>query len=75
MDLLVNGTPLARGEVVIVDEQFGLRVTEIVEGDDPAAPRLGEVESRGAGGDQIDADGEGGVAGGDPIDSDPAVQE
>jgi flagellar motor switch protein FliN len=33
VDLLVNGTPIARGEVVVVDEQFGLRVTEIVEGD------------------------------------------
>ncbi len=31
VDLLVNGTPIARGEVVVVDEQFGLRVTEIVE--------------------------------------------
>ena len=29
-DLLVNGTLLARGEVVVVDEAFGLRVTEIV---------------------------------------------
>jgi flagellar motor switch protein FliN/FliY len=29
-DLLVNGTLLARGEVVVVDENFGLRVTEIV---------------------------------------------
>jgi flagellar motor switch protein FliN len=37
VDLLVNGTPIARGEVVVVDEQFGLRVTEIVEGD-PVAP-------------------------------------
>jgi flagellar motor switch protein FliN len=33
VDLLVNGTPIARGEVVVVDEQFGLRVTEVVEGD------------------------------------------
>jgi flagellar motor switch protein FliN len=33
VDLLVNGTPIARGEVVIIDEEFGLRVTEIVEGD------------------------------------------
>jgi flagellar motor switch protein FliN/FliY len=33
VDLLVNGTPIARGEVVVVDEQFGLRVTEILEGD------------------------------------------
>jgi len=44
VDLLVNGTPIARGEVVVVEEQFGLRVTEILEGRDgadgppPAAP-------------------------------------
>jgi flagellar motor switch protein FliN/FliY len=30
VDLLVNGLPIARGEVVVVDEEFGLRVTEIV---------------------------------------------
>ena len=30
-DLLVNGTLLARGEVVVVDESFGLRITEIVD--------------------------------------------
>jgi flagellar motor switch protein FliN/FliY len=30
MDLLVNGTPIARGEIVVVDEQFGLRVTEVL---------------------------------------------
>lgn len=38
MDLLVNGTPIARGEIVVVDEQFGLRVTEVLGGanaDDP----------------------------------------
>jgi flagellar motor switch protein FliN/FliY len=29
-DLLVHGTLLARGEVVVVDESFGLRITEIV---------------------------------------------
>jgi flagellar motor switch protein FliN/FliY len=29
-DRLVNGTLLARGEVVVVDEAFGLRITEIV---------------------------------------------
>jgi len=34
-DLLVNGRLIARGEVVVVDEDFGLRVTEIV--DDSAA--------------------------------------
>ena len=32
VDLLVNGRPIARGEVVVVDEEFGLRVTEIVAG-------------------------------------------
>lgn len=29
-DLLVNGTLLARGEIVVVGEDFGIRVTEIV---------------------------------------------
>ena len=32
VDLLVNGKPIARGEVVVIDEEFGLRVTEIVSG-------------------------------------------
>ncbi|GAA2516092.1 flagellar motor switch protein FliN [Pilimelia columellifera] len=35
-DLLVNGRLIARGEVVVVDENFGLRVTEII------APNGGE---------------------------------
>jgi flagellar motor switch protein FliN/FliY len=30
VDLLVNGTPIARGEVVVIDEQFGLRITEVI---------------------------------------------
>ncbi len=34
-DLLVNGRLIARGEVVVVDEDFGLRITEII--DTPAA--------------------------------------
>jgi flagellar motor switch protein FliN/FliY len=29
VDLLVNGKPIARGEVVVIDEEFGLRVTEV----------------------------------------------
>ena len=33
VDLLVNGKPIARGEVVVIDEEFGLRVTELVAGD------------------------------------------
>jgi flagellar motor switch protein FliN/FliY len=41
VDLLVNGRPIARGEVVVVDEEFGLRVTEIVSagGHAPPPPR------------------------------------
>jgi flagellar motor switch protein FliN/FliY len=41
VDLLVNGSPIARGEVVVTDEQYGLRITEILDGGDtgePAAP-------------------------------------
>jgi flagellar motor switch protein FliN/FliY len=34
-DLLVNGRLIARGEVVVIDENFGLRITEIVS-DNPA---------------------------------------
>jgi flagellar motor switch protein FliN/FliY len=37
VDLLVNGKPIARGEVVVIDEEFGLRVTEVVAGEGAAA--------------------------------------
>lgn len=30
IDMLVNGTLVAHGEVVVVDEKFGVRVTEVV---------------------------------------------
>jgi flagellar motor switch protein FliN/FliY len=30
VDVLVNGTLIARGEVVVIDEEFGIRVSEIV---------------------------------------------
>jgi flagellar motor switch protein FliN len=30
VDLLVNGKPIARGEVVTIDEEFGLRITELI---------------------------------------------
>lgn len=30
VDVLVNGTPLARGEVVVVDDELGVRLTEIL---------------------------------------------
>ena len=32
VDVLVNGSPIARGEVVVVDERYGLRITEILDG-------------------------------------------
>src|SRR3954464_1230075 len=30
VDPLLNGKPIARGEVVVIDEEFGLRVTDVV---------------------------------------------
>jgi flagellar motor switch protein FliN/FliY len=30
VDVLVNGTLIARGEVVVIDEEFGIRISEIV---------------------------------------------
>jgi flagellar motor switch protein FliN/FliY len=30
VDILVNGRLIAKGEVVVVDDQFGVRITEIV---------------------------------------------
>ena len=41
-DLLVNGTLIARGEVVVVDEDFGLRISEIVT---DAAAELGQLSA------------------------------
>ncbi len=36
-DLLVNGSAIARGEVVVIDEQYGLRVTEILDAESESA--------------------------------------
>jgi len=33
VDLVVNGRPLARGEVVVVDGFYGIRITELCGGD------------------------------------------
>src|SRR5947209_15373058 len=41
VDLLVNGTPIARGEVVVIDEQFGLRLTQVLAA--PAASEPAEI--------------------------------
>ncbi|MEW6747219.1 MAG: flagellar motor switch protein FliN [Planctomycetota bacterium] len=35
IDLLVNGKPIARGEVVVIEDQFGVRITEILSFDAP----------------------------------------
>ena len=35
VDVLVNGTLIARGEVVVIDEEFGIRISEL----DPATGR------------------------------------
>jgi flagellar motor switch protein FliN/FliY len=36
VDVLVNGTLIARGEVVVVDEEFGIRIAEILRNGAPA---------------------------------------
>ena len=42
LDILVNGTLLARGEVVVVDENFGVRLTSIIDPAERAAAIRGE---------------------------------
>ncbi len=43
IDVLVNGTLIARGEVVVIDEEFGIRITEVIgyedSGASPASPK------------------------------------
>ncbi len=36
-DVMVNGRLIARGEVVVIDEDYGIRITEIVAGTEPVA--------------------------------------
>ena len=45
VDLLVNGTPIARGEVVVIDEQFGVRITDVL-GAQPGAAPLSRAAAR-----------------------------
>jgi flagellar motor switch protein FliN/FliY len=47
-DLLVNGTPIARGEVVVVDGRYGLRITEILDAQDQVEPSDGRSHVDGA---------------------------
>ncbi len=30
VDVIVNGKPIAKGEVVVIDENYGVRITEIL---------------------------------------------
>ena len=53
VDLLVNGTLMARGEVVVIDEEFAVRISEIVSptrttgsGHDPGSRRPGAPNGR-----------------------------
>lgn len=48
-DLLVNGSSVARGEVVVIDEQYGLRITEILDGHPEAEPATPAMQAQGAG--------------------------
>ena len=41
VDILVNHKPIAKGEVVVIDENFGVRVTEIIS----PAERMGNISS------------------------------
>ena len=43
--ILVNHKPIARGEVVVIDNNFGVRVTEIVGRAEPAMPLREGVET------------------------------
>jgi flagellar motor switch protein FliN len=44
VDLLINGTPIARGEVVVIDEQFGLRITDVLGQPDAEKPAQADAE-------------------------------
>ena len=48
-DLLVNGTAIARGEVVVIDEQYGLRITEILDSQQDAVAPVQATEASPAG--------------------------
>jgi flagellar motor switch protein FliN len=56
-DLLVNGSAIARGEVVVIDEQYGLRITEILDGppDSELVPAPADAEAAPAPADEGEA--------------------
>jgi flagellar motor switch protein FliN/FliY len=47
IDVLVNGTLIARGEVVVIDEEFGIRITEVIGYEDSAtSPAAAKAHGR-----------------------------
>jgi flagellar motor switch protein FliN/FliY len=46
LDILVNGTLLAKGEVVVVDENFGVRLTAILDPAERAAALKGDADAK-----------------------------
>jgi flagellar motor switch protein FliN len=64
-DLLVNGSAIARGEVVVIDEQYGLRITEILDGaaeGEPGQTSSGDAPGTGSAASSGDAPGTGSAA-------------
>jgi flagellar motor switch protein FliN len=55
VDLLVNGTAIARGEVIVIDEQYGLRVTEILDSQQEGELQSSAAQGAGDGADAPDA--------------------
>ena len=62
-DLLVNGSAIARGEVVVIDEQYGLRITEILDGTADAVASSGGESGQTPSGDGQAAAASAGAAG------------
>jgi flagellar motor switch protein FliN len=77
-DLLVNGSAIARGEVVVIEEQYGLRITEILDGhpDSASSPegQLAQPAVAAGTGAAGDANGAGVDAAGEAADAAPAAE-
>jgi flagellar motor switch protein FliN/FliY len=68
VDLLINGKPIARGEVVVIDEEFGLRVTDVVSSGRSIED---EAETAAAAAARAEADLLASMAGADEVQPDP----
>jgi flagellar motor switch protein FliN len=72
VDLLVNGTAIARGEVIVVEEQFGMRITEILDSDADGAAATDVVAIADSGAPAASSDAEVDAAPADPA-AEPAA--